>query len=120
MQQGMKHMQVNKENVRHYQWGAQCDSYVLVDSDALLVKEELMPPGTREQLHYHREAEQFFYILKGTATFHIDGEVLVLNKNEGIQVIQGSRHYIKNGTTEELSFLVISAPPTGNDRVVIK
>jgi hypothetical protein len=41
---------------------------------SLSVKQERMPAGTSEALHYHEHAQQFFFILKGTATFEIDHE----------------------------------------------
>ena len=58
---------VSKYNsIKHYKWGNDCDGWTLVDEAALSVKQERMPAGTSEALHYHKEAQQFFYILKGT------------------------------------------------------
>lgn len=76
-----------------------------------------MPPGTREQMHYHNKAVQFFYILTGTATFTIDGLVHEVNASEGIKIPPVAQHFIANNGTIDLDFLVISQPPTDNDRV---
>jgi len=54
-----------KEPLKHYQWGDGCDGWNLVDEPTLSVKKERMPPGTTEALHYHENAQQFFFILKG-------------------------------------------------------
>ena len=52
-----------KENSEHYFWGEQCDSWVFHNNDNLVVKQEMMPPKTSEKLHFHKLAQQFFYIL---------------------------------------------------------
>ncbi|UPW82029.1 cupin domain-containing protein [Lysinibacillus sp. Ag94] len=41
---------------------------------------------TVEVNHDHHHAQQFFVVLSGTATMDIDGERMVLQKNEGIAV----------------------------------
>jgi mannose-6-phosphate isomerase-like protein (cupin superfamily) len=55
--------------LKHYLWGNNCDGWNLVDQPGLSVKMERMPPHTAEEAHYHERARQFFFILKGTATF---------------------------------------------------
>ena len=47
-------------------------AWAFVDSDELSVKQELMPKQTAESLHYHKKAQQFFFILKGIATFEVE------------------------------------------------
>jgi oxalate decarboxylase/phosphoglucose isomerase-like protein (cupin superfamily) len=58
--------------LHHYTWGAACDGWNLTDSETLHVKHERMPPGATEATHYHKSAQQFFFILIGTATFEIE------------------------------------------------
>ncbi len=60
---------MDKQTAQHYQWGDNCESWVLVDTEGLSVKQETMPGGMKENLHFHVNAQQFFFILKGTATF---------------------------------------------------
>jgi mannose-6-phosphate isomerase-like protein (cupin superfamily) len=57
--------------LKHYNWGEGCDGWNLVDEYTLSVKQERMPPHTAEQLHFHRQARQFFFILKGEAVFEV-------------------------------------------------
>lgn len=103
--------------LKHYQWGADCDGWNLVDEDGLSVKQELMPAGTSEVKHYHERAQQFFFILKGTATFEIEGTTIQVNEGEGLHIEAGKRHRILNESSEELEFILSSQPSTSNDRI---
>lgn len=78
-----------------------------------------MPPGTEEVKHKHEFAQQFFFILKGEATFWVEEEQLIVKAGEGIHVLPGKVHKIKNETEEEIEFLVISEPHSHGDRVVL-
>lgn len=100
-----------------YKWGGNCNGWTFVDTDAMSVKQELMPPGAAEQLHYHEKATQFFFILKGTAIFNIDGAVKVLNAHEGIEILPGQKHRISNHSEADLEFTLYSHPSTKNDRI---
>ena len=79
-----------------------------------------MPAGTREKLHFHTHAQQFFFILKGTATFYLDNEKLSVAEQKGLQIRPKAKHYIANETNERLDFLVISQPTTNYDRTNIQ
>ncbi len=100
----------------HYKWGDNCDSWVLVNTRGLSVKKESMPAGTAEKRHFHVTAQQYFYILSGTATFYLEQEQKVIPAHEGLLITPGCRHYIANETAERLDFLVISQPTTNEDR----
>ncbi len=105
-----------QEPLSHYHWGENCDGWNMVDEPNLSVKLEKMPPGTAEVLHYHRLARQFFFILKGTAHFEIDGKETVLSEQEGIQIEPGKKHRISNQSEDALEFLLSSQPSTVGDR----
>ncbi|MDR4951491.1 cupin domain-containing protein [Chryseobacterium sp. ES2] len=110
----------SKDNSEHYIWGNQCDSWILKNTQSLSVKQEKMPAGTSEKLHFHKVAEQFFYILKGEAVFHINKEKFLVQQGESISIERGMKHLISNESDEEIEFLIISNPPTDNDRIEIK
>ncbi|MFD1144358.1 cupin domain-containing protein [Larkinella insperata] len=110
---------IGKQTADHYSWGNHCDSWVLADTEGLSVKEESMPAATREQLHFHSHAQQFFYILRGTATFYVDTEKMVVAAHRGILINPPTQHYIANETDDRLEFLVISQPTTTNDRTTV-
>ncbi len=105
------------KNAEHYTWGGQCDGWHLLQSATLSVIQERMPPGTNEQLHYHEQAQQLFYILSGSASFEIDGKLVEVRSQECIHVPKNARHYIFNKADADLHFLVISEPRSHGDRV---
>ncbi|MES2331914.1 MAG: cupin domain-containing protein [Bacteroidota bacterium] len=102
--------------LKHYQWGDGCDGWNFVDETTLSVKREGMPAGTSEVLHYHQYAQQFFFMLKGTATFEIDNETIIVNEQEGIHIKAGQKHRISNHTAEAIEFILSSQPSTAGDR----
>jgi mannose-6-phosphate isomerase-like protein (cupin superfamily) len=104
-------------NTEHYTWGDRCDGWHFVKSDHLSVIRETMPPDTKEQRHYHEKAQQFFYILSGTATFEIEGHTYQVEQNKGMLIHPGARHRISNHGVKNLEFLVISQPKSHGDRV---
>src|SRR6478609_8748638 len=99
---------VSKLNGSHYIWGNGCDSWVLCGLPGLSVKQEKMPVGAREQLHYHKEATQFFFMLKGVANFYLENEMIILKEQEGLIIEKESKHFVKNESNEPIEFLVIS------------
>lgn len=111
---------IDQSNSEHYLWGKNCDSWVLADTKGLSVKQERMPPGTNEQLHFHKNAQQFFFIIKGVATLFLDNERYIVTEQKGLLITPMTKHYIANETEEHLEFLVISQPSTHNDRITIE
>jgi quercetin dioxygenase-like cupin family protein len=110
-------MITSTDNAEHFIWGNQCDGWHLLKSDSLSIIQERMPPGTSEQLHYHEHAQQVFYILSGTATFEIEGEVKIVNPGQSIHIAPNTKHQILNNSDSDLHFLVISEPKSRGDRV---
>jgi mannose-6-phosphate isomerase-like protein (cupin superfamily) len=108
---------VNKETaLLHYTWGDNCDGWVFVDTDELSVKQERMPQHTAEALHYHEKAQQFFFILKGIATFEVEGKESIVKTSEGFHINPGIKHRILNNSNEDLEFILSSQPSTNQDR----
>jgi len=113
-----------------------------VDTPELSVKMERMPPHTAEQMHFHQQARQFFFILKGTATFYFAGEPpenlsaseegsatergtateegpVTVKAQEGLEIRPGLRHRISNEGEEDLEFILSSQPSTAADRIIV-
>lgn len=107
---------ISTENAEHYQWGEACDGWHLVKTHNLSVIQELMPPNSKEARHYHHQAEQFFFILSGIATLEANGMTHQLFQQQGFHVAAGVKHQLKNESTEPLSFIVTSTPPSHGDR----
>jgi mannose-6-phosphate isomerase-like protein (cupin superfamily)/predicted GNAT family N-acyltransferase len=112
-------MKTSTDQAQHYYWGTGCEAWHLLKSETLSVIKEKMPSGTSENLHSHRFSQQLFYILSGTATFKIDGAEFQVSSNESLHVPNGALHNIRNNSSGELEFLVISEPPSHSDRIDI-
>ncbi|RKO69233.1 cupin domain-containing protein [Sphingobacterium puteale] len=106
----------NTCNSEHYIWGERCDGWHLLKSDALSIIQEKMPPNTEESLHFHSKAQQFFYILSGTATFEVDDEIYSVEEGNGFHIQPNEIHRIFNRTANDLKFIVISQPKSHGDR----
>jgi mannose-6-phosphate isomerase-like protein (cupin superfamily) len=111
---------IDKQTAEHYTWGNNCDSWVLANTEGLSMKQESMPPDTKEQLHFHNHAQQFFFILKGSATFYVEVERIIVPEQKGLLINPKTKHFIANETLEQLEFLVISQPSTNKDRITIE
>ena len=108
----------SRQNSEHYTWGKDCDGWHLVKNEMLSVIEERMLPGTSEVRHFHHHAQQFFYILSGEATMEVSGEIVKLRAGEGILIVPGIPHQMKNESTADVRFLVISQPASHGDREI--
>lgn len=75
-------------------------AYMKLNSDAV------------DKCHYHKKADEFLLILKGSLKEEIEGELVELKKDEFVLIKAGSRTELKeveDGTIE----LVIKAPSKG-------
>lgn len=100
----------------HYRWASGSEGWRLLDTDALSVIEERVPPGDAETWHVHDEATQFFYVVEGSAVMHTtDGDV-PLAAGSGVEVRPGLAHQFANVGDVDVRFLVISSPSTRDDR----
>lgn len=111
---------VCRDNAEHYTWGEVCDGWHLLKSPGLSVIQERVPPGGAEVRHYHERAQQFFFVLSGQATLEIDGKPLRLTTQQGVAVPANVSHRLSNESDHEVVFLVVSAPPSHGDRVVVR
>jgi mannose-6-phosphate isomerase-like protein (cupin superfamily) len=107
---------IGKENAEHYIWGDVCDGWHLLRDNHLSVIEERMPPGAREQRHFHARSRQFFYVLSGELIMELDGRQHYLEAGLGLEVSPCQPHQAINSSGAEVRFLVISQPPSLGDR----
>ena len=108
---------VDRRTAEHYSWGDGCDGWHLVRTDTLSVIEERMPPGTTEVRHYHRKANQFFYVLQGTLSIEVGENECLLSPGQGVHIAAGEPHQVRNRAAVDAAFLVVSNPPSHGDRV---
>lgn len=110
---------VSTKSAPHYEWGAGCDGWRLLDGANLSVIEERMPPGAREWWHVHRRAHQFFYVRSGCLLIEHGSSSAKLRAGNGLHVPPGVRHQVSNLGQEDAHFLVISSPSTVGDRIEV-
>ncbi|MEH7418835.1 cupin domain-containing protein [Neobacillus drentensis] len=111
-------MKISKQNAEHYIWGENCDGWHLVKNKELSVIHERMPVNTSEVMHFHNQASQFFFVLSGTATLKVNGERIILNPHEGVEIAPLTPHQMMNDSGKDIEFLVISQPTSKGDRVL--
>lgn len=106
----------SRQNAEHYNWGDRCEGWHLLKDPDLHVIRELVPPGGSEHRHFHAKAQQFFFILSGSAVMELEGRDFPLEAGDGIHVPAGKPHQFKNPYGTAVEFLVISNPTTRGDR----
>ena len=111
---------ISRETARHYIWKDVCDGWHFVEQDGLSVIAERMPPGTQEDMHYHQNARQFFYLLAGQAVMRFsDGKEEVLTPGQGIEVPPKQCHQMTNPFSQDAEFMVVSSPKSHGDKICV-
>jgi mannose-6-phosphate isomerase-like protein (cupin superfamily) len=72
--------------------------------------EVVLPPGKASRRHLHPEAEETYYILKGTAYVELGAEAGHLSVGDAVVIPADTAHKIYNHGQEDLLFLVACAP----------
>ena len=71
--------------------------------------EASVPAGVTTQRHYHRESEEFYFILSGAGKMEINGEARTVGEGDAIVIPPGAWHCI--AAASELRFLCCCSPP---------
>lgn len=69
--------------------------------------------GEATERHYHKESEEFYFILEGTGVMEIDGDSRPVASGDAILIPRGSRHQIT--ARSDLRFLCCCAPPYAHE-----
>jgi mannose-6-phosphate isomerase-like protein (cupin superfamily) len=77
--------------------------------------EATLPAGGATQRHYHKAAEEFYFILEGSGLMEIDGETRGVAAGDAILIPRHSWHQIT--AHDPLRFLCCCAPPYAHDDV---
>jgi mannose-6-phosphate isomerase-like protein (cupin superfamily) len=70
-------------------------------------------PGGRTKRHYHKIAEELYFILEGAGEIELDGERRLVGPGDAILIPPGAWHTIM--ATEPLRFLCCCAPPYSHE-----
>jgi len=104
------------QNAEHYTWGDGCHGWFLLKDGGLHIIQERMPPGTSEKKHVHNRSRQFFYVLRGELTIDLEEDTVRMRPGEGLQIEPGVVHQARNTSKNDAEFIVISRPPSHDDR----
>ena len=69
--------------------------------------------GSSTQRHYHKQSEEFYFVLEGDGTMEIDGEVRPVKAGDAILIPPGAWHQIT--ANRPLRFLCCCAPPYSHE-----
>ena len=65
--------------------------------------------------HMHREQEEVYLVLDGTAMIDVDGEQLLVGEREALAVPARAWHRVANVGVGPLTFYVVASPPVDDD-----
>lgn len=68
--------------------------------NARLVGTITLEPGCSIGAHVHKNEEEIFYIIKGTATYNDNGSEVTLNEGDSCLCLGGEEHSIANRMSE--------------------
>src|SRR4029453_5007727 len=75
--------------------------------------EARVPAGGATQCHYHKLAEEFYFILEGRGSMEIGGESREVGPGDAILIPPGAWHTI--AARENLRFLCCCSPPYAHE-----
>ena len=108
---------IDRKHAKHYNQKNVCDGWHFVNCEELSVIVERMSPHTSEDMHYHRKARQFFYILSSEAQMKSKSETIILKAGTGIEIEPLEAHQMINISEDDLEFIVVSMPKAHGDKI---
>jgi mannose-6-phosphate isomerase-like protein (cupin superfamily) len=67
----------------------------------------VLPAGTSVGRHAHTGVEEFYYVMQGAGTAHINSETAPIAKGDAIPVLLTEAHSFENTGSGELEFLIV-------------
>jgi mannose-6-phosphate isomerase-like protein (cupin superfamily) len=80
------------------------------DGCSLVAVVEIFEPHGRTPPNLHREAHEFFFVLRGQGRACVDGEWTPLSTGDALMVRPGAEHVIENTGSGKLWCLTVMAP----------
>lgn len=81
------------------------------DLQKLSIAEITLAPGLEVPRHFHRQTEEVYHLLKGSAEMYLDGETQTLCAGQAVTIPVGKVHGIRNHDTTPLVMAVTCSPP---------
>ena len=77
--------------------------------------EATLEPGEATERHYHRAAEEIYFVLKGSGSMEVDGDTRHVRPGDAVLIPAGAWHTLENDGSSELRILCCCAPPYSHD-----
>jgi mannose-6-phosphate isomerase-like protein (cupin superfamily) len=77
--------------------------------------EATLAPGQSTERHYHRRAEEIYFIVSGAGRMELDGETAAVVPGDAILIRPGAWHQITATGEDELRLLCCCAPPYSHE-----
>jgi mannose-6-phosphate isomerase-like protein (cupin superfamily) len=77
--------------------------------------EATLAPGTATTRHYHRAAEEFYFLLAGQGEMEIDGERARVGAGDAILIPPGAWHQLTADAAGEIRMLCCCSPPYAHE-----
>jgi mannose-6-phosphate isomerase-like protein (cupin superfamily) len=77
--------------------------------------EATLEPGQATERHYHREAEEIYYVVEGAGALEIDGDRQRVTVGDACLIPPGAWHQIAADEGSRLRFLCCCAPAYRHD-----
>jgi mannose-6-phosphate isomerase-like protein (cupin superfamily) len=71
----------------------------------------VIPPKKLSPKHYHKTAEESYYMLKGTARMIVDDKEFNITKGQALLIMPDEIHQIFNDTDSDVELIVACVPP---------
>jgi mannose-6-phosphate isomerase-like protein (cupin superfamily) len=84
-------------------------------TDVQSLAEATLEPDEATQRHYHRVAEEIYFVLKGSGKLEVDGETRTIRPGDAILIPPGAWHTLENNGSSELRILCACAPPYAHE-----
>ncbi len=112
---------INRADSREYSspWGYSRAILGFSESKSVEVVEIVMKAGQKTKPHYHKEVEELFYLIDGSATIMVDGKPFNLTKGDFLAVIPPEKHQIIAGD-RGVHIIAIKTPGSEEDRIFLE
>lgn len=83
----------------------------MAKSDLAATLVQVVKEGGETHLHSHANLDGFYFVLRGRARFHGEGEVVIaeLGPHEGVVIPRGCKYWFESASEQPLELLQVSA-----------
>ncbi len=81
--------------------------------------EARIKPGKATTRHYHKQAEEIYYIVEGTGLMDLGGKCFAVKPGDAIGILPGTPHQIKNTGKRDFIVLCCCAPAYEHSETIL-